>query len=89
MDITVLNEQRCMPVAMEADYLRVRVFPDPEQAALTLATIERIVDNPYSLPRLPRVRKLIEMQPMTREDALAFAHLYAARKRIRLVLTSE
>jgi|GEM_PF-2479371 hypothetical protein len=90
MDIRVV-EERSTPTLSEPDYVRVQVFPDPEQDTMTLATIERVVCKPdekrASLIR--RVKKLIENQPMTRDAALGFARLYAARKRIKLVLTAE
>ena len=90
MDITVLHDHG-LATAAEADYLRVRVFPGPDKKTPTLATIERIVDKPGEQLRCrgPHVKKLVEKQPMSREAALTFARLYAARKRIRLVLTSS
>jgi len=90
MDIRVVDE-RSVPAAPEPDYVRVRVFPDPEQDTMTLATIERIVCKPDEkrASLIQRVKKLIEKQPMTRDAALGFARLYAKRKRIKLVLTAE
>jgi len=90
MDIRVMDE-RSVPTPPEPDYVRVRVFPDPEQDTMTLATIERIVVKPgETRPSLSqRVKKLIEKQPMTLDAALGFARLYAARKRIKLVLKAE
>lgn len=89
-NVKVVNEGST-PALSEPDYLRVQVYPDPEQDTMTLATIERVVMKPgeerTSLTR--RVRKLIERQPMTRDAAVGFARRYAARKGIGLVLTAE
>lgn len=89
-NIKVIDEGST-PALSEPDYLRVHVYSDPEQDTMTLATIERVVVKPdeerTSLTR--RVRKLIEKQPMTRDAAVVFARLYAARKGIGLVLTAE
>lgn len=84
-------DERSTPALSEPDYVRVRVFPDPDQDTMTLATIERIVSkpDPKRASLTQRVKKLVEKQPMTRDAALGFARLYAARKRIKLVLTAE
>lgn len=73
----------------EADYVRVEVRPDPERDT-TLATIERIVRRNAVKPAAPvqRVKKLIDGQPMSYDDAVSFATSYAASKKIRLVLTA-
>jgi hypothetical protein len=90
MEVKVIDE-RSLADAAEADYVRVLVSPDPEQDTMTLATIERVVCKASVKPTSPatRIKRLIERQPMTRDAALFFAKLYAARKRIGLVLTSE
>lgn len=84
-------DERSVPAPSEPDYVRVRVFADPEQDTMTLATIERIVCKPNEKRSwlAQRVKKLVEKQPMTRDAALGFARLYAARKRIKLVLTAD
>jgi len=81
-------DERSVTTPPEPDYVRVRVFSDPEQDTMTLATIERIVVKPDAT-LTQRVRKLIDKRPMTRDAALGFARLYAASKRINLVLTAE
>ena len=83
-------DERSVPAPSEPDYLRVRVFQDPEQDTLTLATIERIVYKPNEKRSwlAQRVKKLVEKKPMTPDAALGFARLYAQRKLIKLVLTA-
>lgn len=90
MDVTIVDERK-MRAAAEPDYVRVRIARAPADAALKITTIERVVRKSAVKPSSPakRVKTLIDGRPMTLEDALGFAKLYAARKRIKLVLTAR
>ena len=89
MDIKVINEGSS-PACSEADYVHVQMWSDPEQDTLTLATIERVVRKSNVKPAAParRVKTLVEKQPMSLDAAVGFATLYAASKKIQVVLTT-
>ena len=86
MTVQVLDETQ-KPTSSAADYVRVETWFDPN-ATMTLATIERVVMRHAVKPSTPRerVKTLIERRPMSPEEALGFARIYAASKNIPLVL---
>ncbi len=74
----------------DADFVRVRACPDPQDDTVTLATIERVVErcrdaeDELSEPDW-FVKTLVLEQPMSMDAALGFATRYAERKGIPVV----
>lgn len=89
MEVRVVDERKMR--AAEPDYVRVRIARGPASTPLRITTIERVFRKNTVKPSSPpkRVKTLVDGLPMTLEDALGFAKLYAARKRIKLVLTAR
>lgn len=80
------------PACRETDYVRVRTCSDPFDDTVTLATIERIVEKAADAgaPGPERhIKSLIVRLPMTPDDALGFATLYAERKKIPVVYADQ
>jgi hypothetical protein len=76
--------------AASIDFVRVETYTAPDDDTVTLATIERIVDkNAGRVPCEPawRIKRLVHERPMSAEQAVGFARLYAERKGIPVVLT--
>ena len=75
-----------------SDYLQVRTFQSPEDDTVTLATIQRFIDSGEHVDATGttwRVRTLVVDQPMSQDEAMAFATRYAERKHIPLVVTDD
>lgn len=93
MQVRVISEHSAETVA-EPDYLRVQVAPDPADDTVTLATIERITawgseEAAMRKKTACQVRPLVVNRPMSQEDALVLAKLYAEHKNIALVLADQ
>ena len=76
----------------ESDYLQVRTFRSPDDDTVTLATIQRFVDSGGDVDATGttwRVRTLVLGQPMSQNEAMAFARRYAERKQIPLVVADD
>ena len=74
----------------ETDYVRVHTCTAPFDDTVTLATIERVVENANPTPDegdtpVKHVKTLIMRQPMTPDEALELATSYAERKQIEVV----
>lgn len=74
------------------DFVRVETHAAPDDDTVTLATIERLIDkNAGHAASGPawRVKTLVREQPMSPEQAVGLATLYAERKGIPVVLTGN
>jgi len=69
------------------DFVRVTTCSDPNDDTVTLATIQRIVDESATAKHRPYVKTLIMGRPMSPDAALGFATRYAQRKKIPVVYT--
>ena len=76
----------------ETDYVRVHTCAAPDDDTVTLATIERIVENAKVPPAEGqptsshvKVKTLIVRKPMSEHEALDLATSYAERKQISIV----
>ena len=73
------------------EYLAVRTCRDPLDETITLATIQRVVERTVrKTPADPQwhVKTLVFAKPMSTDDAIGLATLYAERKHIPVIYTA-
>ena len=91
MSVRLLSEAQ-KQAQRESDFVRVRTQADPNDATITLATIERVVEKTrvrkVNEPAW-HVRTLVLETPMSPDTAVGLATRYAERKNIPVVVTSE
>ena len=92
MAVRVISRSTDQNACRESDYLHVSTCASPEDDTVTLATIQRFIDNGSNVDATGttwRVRTLVAGQPMSVDQAKSFATRYAERKNIPLVVTDE
>lgn len=75
-----------------ADFVRVETHTAPDDDTVTLATIQRVIDKNCGIAReepVWRIKTLLRECPMSPEQAVGLATLYARRKGIPVVLAGQ
>ena len=77
-------------VGETGEYVAVRTCRDPMDETITLATIQRVVERTVRKPSDPQwhIKTLVFAKPMSADEAIGFATLYAERKHIPVVYTA-
>lgn len=90
MAVRIISRGALEDLSPEQDYLHVYTWTSPDDAAVTLATIQRYIDSGEEVDdggTTWRIRTLLANHPMSPDEAMGFARRYAERKNIPLVVT--
>ena len=90
MAVRIISRGALDDLSPEQDYLHVYTWTSPDDAAVTLATIQRYIDSGEEVDEggtTWRIRTLLANHPMSLDEAMGFARRYAERKNIPLVVT--
>ena len=90
MTVQIISRGALEDMNVEQDYLHVYTWKSPDDASVTLATIQRYIDSGEEVDEggtTWRIRTLLANHPMTQDEAMGFARQYAERKNIPYVVT--
>jgi len=91
MGVRIVHEETAHQCC-DTDYVRVSTSADPDDATVTLTTIERVVDkSDATIEEKPNwhIKTLVMSRQMSANDALGLATCYAERKKIPVIYTDQ
>lgn len=88
MNVSIVPDKTSQPTNCN-DYVRVSTVKDPFDDTVTLATIQRIIENDPDRGENSRqfIKTIVLKQPMSSDAAVGLAACYAERKNISCVVT--